>query len=185
MIRYQLVLSDRWTVLTNNGASTVAVPPAPPSPAAKRRRLPAPAWVGNRHRTWHFLLRAFPKQRTNLREEEQARRWSVVIRLFFVEGKSRRQVAQILGCSVEIVRAILQRIRFVDSGLRKDGKEHTGRRRGRPRARPHKRRKHRKQPTVLPEPTYYTPEWEVDDQDEQDGEDQDELESDDAEAAEE
>ena len=156
-----------------------AAPPAPPpSPAVPRRRVAAPAWVGNKYRTWLFLLRAFPKQSSNARQEFQAHRWAEVIRLFFVERKTRRQVAQILGCSVEIVRAILQRIHFVNRGLRQDGKEHTGRRKGRPRTRPRKRRKHKKQPrAVLPEKTCYTPEWETeDDEDRQEGEDEDEDE---------
>lgn len=100
----------------------------------KRRGMPE--WFRNDRKVKEFLLRRFPKWRTDSSQHFKAKKWATIIHDYFLRGMSDAQIKEghpnLLFTSRHQVSREVQLIKFAAKGLRLDGRKPTGRKRGRP-----------------------------------------------------
>ena len=80
-----------------------------------------PEWVTDDRIIQGLLLRSFPKLATNARQRKRAGRWARVIQLYFRSKKSRREVAEDMGESENVVRMLIRAIKLARNGKRANG----------------------------------------------------------------
>jgi hypothetical protein len=121
------------------------------------RRYESPVWTQDNKQVLAFLLRRFPKWNLDGRQQRSAQIWGTIIVRYFQEratvpdiGSGLRQNREVSASrygfrgdhkvvvmpgytiSNDYIKRIIQQVRFLDAGLRTDGRPHTGRNVGRP-----------------------------------------------------
>lgn len=80
-----------------------------------------PAWSTNDEAVRKLLLRSFPKLATNDLQRRRAGRWMRVIQLYFRSKRSRREVAEDMGESENVIRMLVRSIKLAQKGWRTNG----------------------------------------------------------------
>ena len=77
-----------------------------------------PDWAVNDKQIRELLLRSFPKLAIDSKQRKYAGRWMIVIQLYFRLKKSRREVAEEMSVSENVVRKLVQHIKWAAAGQR-------------------------------------------------------------------
>jgi hypothetical protein len=80
-----------------------------------------PDWSTNDEAVRNLLLRSFPKLAINELQRKRAGRWMRVIQLYFRSKKSRRETADEMGESENVVRMLVRSIKLAQKGWRTNG----------------------------------------------------------------
>ena len=80
-----------------------------------------PAWSTDDDTVRKLLLRSFPKLGTNELQRMRAGRWMRVIQLYFRSKRSRREVAEDMRESENVIRMLVRSIKLAQKGCRANG----------------------------------------------------------------
>lgn len=102
------------------------IPPPQEDEELRSRHNDIPDWATDDRKIRDFLLRSFPKLKTDLKQRIRAGRWLRVINLYFRMQWSHTQVAEEIGMLPKVVHGMIRGIRRSAQGRRVDGKGLSG-----------------------------------------------------------